>query len=329
MSSLWRTERPRFPMYSPDGRGRDYYIKFDNGGYWADQFRLKKNPDYERPRYNNFHTLYHQAAPFKYWGNGHGRETYIIKGEGFFHGQKPLCSYKLIDFLRNEGESSLYDKYKKKVFMSVSEKKYNNELRLLEKRLIKRLYTEPMNLMKTSLTFSRNNGKFPEDKMRKTFTAFYPRKKKLYNGNNYCQTEIYKTMNDSSFKNDTIESINVNVSKIPLNVKNKKEKNNKNFIRFNNTISNFYKKNQNISENSKDHLELKPDNDLHFNANKRTFKNLFNYNKICPTINYVKLQNDRRFNEPRSNYNSRMKAAFNFKPKPKSDKIKIKKLIIS
>ena len=39
--------------------------------------------------------------------------------------------------------------------------------------------------------------------------------------------------------------------------------------------------------------------------------------------------NDLRFIDPRSNYNNRMKAAFNFKPKPKSDKIKLKKLIIS
>ena len=41
-SSLWRTQRPRFPLYIPDGRGRDYYIKFDNGGYWSTQFGLKK-----------------------------------------------------------------------------------------------------------------------------------------------------------------------------------------------------------------------------------------------------------------------------------------------
>ena len=328
MSSLWRTERPRFPMYSPDGRGRDYYIKFDNGGYWADQFKLKKKPDYERPRYQNFHTLYHLAAPFKYWGNGHGRETYIIKGEGFFHEQKPLCSYKLIDFLRNGRESSLYDKYKKKIFMSVSEKKYNNELRLLEKRLIKRLYTEPLNSIK-SLSISRNNDKSPEDKMRKTFTAFYPRKKKVYNRNNYCQTEILKTMNDSSFKNDTIEKININVNKSPFNMNNKKDKNDKNYTRFNKTFTNFYKKNKNILENSKNHLELRPENDIHFNANKRTFNNLFKYNKINSTINSIMPGNDLRFIDPRSNYNSRMKAAFNFKPKPKSDKIKLKKLIIS
>ena len=172
MSSLWRTERPRFPLYSPDGRGRDYYIKYDNGGYWADQFQLRKHPDYERCRYSNFHTLFHQAAPFKYWGNGHGRETYILQTNGLFHEQKPLCAYKLTDFLRNTKSKSLFNNYKKKLFMSVSEKRYNNELRQIEKKLIKRLYTEPM-IIKNSLKKSRNIEISLDDEMRKTFTPFF------------------------------------------------------------------------------------------------------------------------------------------------------------
>ena len=147
MTSLWRTQRPRFPLYISDGCGRDYYIKFDNGGYWSTQFSLKKKPDYERPLYKNFHTLYHQAAPFKYWGNGHGRETYILKTNGLFHDQKPLCSYSLSDFLRG-GVFSNKNNFRRKLFLSVSEKKYNNELRKFEKKLTKRLYTEPINLKK-------------------------------------------------------------------------------------------------------------------------------------------------------------------------------------
>ena len=147
-SSLWRTQRPRFPLYIPDGRGRDYYIKFDNGGYWASQFSLKKKPDYDRPFYSNFHTLFHQAAPFKYWGNGHGRETYILQTNGLFHDQKPLCAYKLTDFLRDGKSGTRFDRFRRKIFMSVSEKKHNEELRKFEKRLIKRLYTDPMNSMR-------------------------------------------------------------------------------------------------------------------------------------------------------------------------------------
>ena len=90
MANLWRTQRPRFPLYQSDGLGRDYYIKFTNGGFWEDQFVLSKKPDYLRPKYSNFHSLFHMAAPFKYWGDGSGRENYILKCNGFIHDQKPL-----------------------------------------------------------------------------------------------------------------------------------------------------------------------------------------------------------------------------------------------
>ena len=36
------------------------------------------------PKYNNYHSLFHQAAPFKYIASGKGRETYIIFQRGFY-----------------------------------------------------------------------------------------------------------------------------------------------------------------------------------------------------------------------------------------------------
>ena len=108
MSSLWRTQRIRFPMYAPDGFGRDYYIKFNNGGYWEDQFHIRKKPDYERYRYNNYHTLFHHPAPVKFNPSGHGRETYIINAGGLYHDQKSLCSYKLADLARLVSEFAKY-----------------------------------------------------------------------------------------------------------------------------------------------------------------------------------------------------------------------------
>lgn len=145
MANLWRTQRPRFPLYESDGFGRDYYIKYTNGGYWEDQFILTKKPNYERYRYKNFHTLYHLAAPLKYWGDGSGRTNYIIKYNGFHHDEKPLYTYQLTDFLRNDRNiQGVPYNIKKKVYFSVSEAKYNQKLKNLEKRLVKRLYTEPM-----------------------------------------------------------------------------------------------------------------------------------------------------------------------------------------
>lgn len=145
MANLWRTQRPRFPLYQSDGFGRDYYIKYTNGGFWDDQFILTKKPDYVRSKYNNFHSLFHMAAPFKYWGDGSGRENYILKCNGLYHDQKPLCSYQLTDFLRNgKNIKGTPDTYRKKLYLSLSEMKYNQQLKKMEKKLVKRLYTDPM-----------------------------------------------------------------------------------------------------------------------------------------------------------------------------------------
>jgi hypothetical protein len=311
MASLWRTERPRFPLYSPDGRGRDYYIKFDNGGYWAEQFHLKKVEDYERPRYRNFHTLFHQAAPFKYWGNGHGRETYILQTNGLFHEQKPLCAYKLSDFLRDNSSNTLINNsYKKKLFMSVSEKKYNNELRRIEKKLIKRLYTQPMNIKK-SLSKSRNCEL--EEQMGKTSIGFKYKNNKEFNN---FKTEEYKNMEGEDFSKTSKNWYNFKNENSLTSRKNK-------FHKFNKTCDNFHKKKINTKN-----LKINTD-DFDFNVTNKTFRKLFNYDKICSTLNYIKPKNDLRFIDPRSKYNRKMKVLFNFKPKPKSDKIKIQKIKIS
>jgi hypothetical protein len=160
MANLWRTQRPRFPLYESDGFGRDYYIKHTNGGYWENQFFLIKKPDYERPRYKNYHSLYHLAAPIKYWGDGSGRENYILKCNGFHHDQKPLCSYQLTDFLRNNRNiKGIPDNLKKKVYLSISEAKYNQKLKKLEKKLVKRLYTEPMKKRKIKYEINVESNK--------------------------------------------------------------------------------------------------------------------------------------------------------------------------
>lgn len=159
MANLWRTQRPRFPLYQSDGLGRDFYIKYTNGGFWENQFVISKKPNYVRPKYSNFHSLFHMAAPFKYWGDGSGREHYILKCNGLFHDQKPLCSYTLTDFLRNgKNINGTPDNYRKKVYMSLSEIKYNQQLRNLEKKLVNRLYTEPINKKKKKITIDIDNG---------------------------------------------------------------------------------------------------------------------------------------------------------------------------
>ena len=177
MANLWRTQRPRFPLYQSDGFGRDYYIKYTNGGYWENQFYLRKKPDLERHRYNNFHSLYHLAAPVKYFANGSGRENYILQFNGFHHDQKPLCSYQLTDFLRNERYIKLSPAHlKKKAYLSVAENRYNKKLKSLEKQLVKRLYIDPMKekeKKKQQLTIE--NSDINENQKNEDFTSSYKR----------------------------------------------------------------------------------------------------------------------------------------------------------
>ena len=150
MANLWRTQRPRIPQYASDGSGRDYYIKYDNGGIWGNEkFRILKKPDYEYPKYSNYHTLFHQAAPVKYIPTGAGRETYIINSMGLCHDQRPLASYHLGEFLRSSKSLEAQPKYQnKRLYKSKAEKRYNIKLQSLEKQLIHRLYKFPMNIKK-------------------------------------------------------------------------------------------------------------------------------------------------------------------------------------
>lgn len=160
MANLWRTQRPRFPQYISDGNGRDYYIKYNNAGYWDNQFTIQKKPEYEYPKYNNFHSLFHHPAPVKYIPTGNGRETYIINDGGLHHDEKPLASFKLDDFLRETKSIENPRKLKsRRYYMSLGEKKYNNKLQTLEKQLIKRLYKIPKKLKrdKKSINFENEN----------------------------------------------------------------------------------------------------------------------------------------------------------------------------
>lgn len=315
MSSLWRTQRPRFPLYAPDGRGRDYYIKYTNGGYWENQFHIRKKPDYERTRYSNFHTLFHAAAPFKYWGNGHGRETYVLETNGLFHEQKPLYSYKLSDFLRNDhyGGKSGNINYRKKKFMSVSEKKYNEELRRLEKKLVKRLYTEPMNIKRSMMRCRTENedGTLNHHKMYQTFTSFPKNYRNCSNNYNNSSCKNIDGFYDVSNK----ERLNTepgfefpNYGKLNFGEEETKLKGSKN--KFSKTSSNFYK---NKFGSASGPLYLNTENDNTFKVGKNNFDAL----RICSTENYINPVNDLRFIDPRGKYSRTMNAKFTFKPKPK------------
>lgn len=41
--SLYRSFIPKYPRYSPDGMGRDTYIKYNNGGMLSNNIHIQKH----------------------------------------------------------------------------------------------------------------------------------------------------------------------------------------------------------------------------------------------------------------------------------------------
>ena len=297
MANLWRTQRPRFPLYQSDGLGRDFYIKYTNGGYWDDQFIINKKPDYERPRYRNFHTLYHLAAPVNYWGDGSGRENYILKCNGFHHDQKPLCSYQLTDFLRNDKDiKGIPYNFKKKMYLSVSEIKYNKKLKDIERKLVKRLYTEPMKQKKKKISIIAEDNK---DEVNNNQDIPY-----------YCKTIENLNKNNEDEKNENFTYIN--------NSENNKMKNYRIKNTFSLDSSNWQKKYRNkINLN---YSQIKSED----KKNDKTYYGNFDHKNAIKlgTIDYISPKNNLKFIDNRGKYCRNIR----FKQPLINEKVLIKKI---
>ena len=147
-TGLYRTFKSNYVPYFPDGNGRDRYIAYNNAGFF------KNYPGSQKDSYLNnkngcfFGTkiVTHLKSPsvktpnFHYYADGNGRDKYIlVNGGGLFTQSKPLISYKLTDFLRND-DDNLSPKKKIRAYLSRDEIKYNNLLKENERNVIKRLY---------------------------------------------------------------------------------------------------------------------------------------------------------------------------------------------
>ena len=140
--TLWRTSHNNFTLYTPDGLGRDRYIAYNNGGIWnTNEYKIQKKPDFDYLHYDNFISLYHMAAPFKYYSDGTGRDSYIKRSTGLSREERPLASFHLSDFLRS-GPS--IRKSSNRHVLSLAEQNFNRQRRFLERKMIKRLYTDPL-----------------------------------------------------------------------------------------------------------------------------------------------------------------------------------------
>lgn len=200
--TLWRTERPRFQLYMSDGYGRDRYIGYNNGGFWKNnEYTIQKKPDLDYARYTNFHTLYHQASPFKYYSDGTGRDQYVF-ANGLSHDDKPLASFRLTDFLRSSYEGRTFRRHG---YLSQAEKNFNRQKKMLERRMIKRLYTDPLKkiLEKKKMTEEKEkedgNTDIPLRDESGTFNVY----NKVYDGNEIVEND--NDIDNAIFKSQKVE----------------------------------------------------------------------------------------------------------------------------
>ena len=140
--TLWRTSHNNFTLYTPDSLGRDSYIAYNNGGIWnSNDYKIQKKPDFDYLHYDNFISLYHMAAPFKYYSDWTGSDSHIKRSTGLSHEERSLASFHLSDFLPS-GPS--IRKFNNRDVLSLAKQNFNRQRRYLERKMIKRSYTDPL-----------------------------------------------------------------------------------------------------------------------------------------------------------------------------------------
>ena len=221
MSGLYRTFKNSYVPYFSDGRGRDWYIAYDNAGFFHD-FPKSLSPTkiYKTGTFFGTKIIHHNKSPsvkapnFHYHSDGNGRDKYIlINGGGLYYDTKPLISYKLTDFLR-KNDFKYNSPNKKRITLSRDELKYNKLLRTKEKELIKRLYNnEKKKFMKKKKYDPKNWFSLDEIKndcedninKNKISTCYLPKFKNLkksVNDINQCLTPRYKIENYKNLNKD-------------------------------------------------------------------------------------------------------------------------------
>ena len=204
-NSLGRTVKTNVVLYSTDNQGRDGYITYNDGGFWKDNIKqIKPKPDFPRQKYYNFHSLIHPAAPFNYYSDGSGRDTYVIKNNaGLVREFNPLANRKVLSkYLRNN-PPILFKKNPKyqKIFLTPSEKQKYLKTYDIQKKVVNRLYDQSLGKFREKMS-----SKSPMNKSRFN----YP-----YISNNnfsYINTDSpYNNMSNKYFQQKSKEYINNSV----------------------------------------------------------------------------------------------------------------------
>ena len=93
LKGLYRSSKTRYDVYTGDGSGRDSYVIVGNGGVLKPECYVNSAPHvgYHPPRAANnmymgptkkFSGNGKEATVFRYWGDGSGRDNYVVKDCG-------------------------------------------------------------------------------------------------------------------------------------------------------------------------------------------------------------------------------------------------------
>ena len=153
--NLGRTTKTNIIIYRADGLGRDGYITYNDAGFWKDKQILTKEK-YPRKKFQIFHSLIHQPAPFKYFNDGSGRDSYVSDNtSGLIKNFEPLAQQKLEKFLRIGNERQTF---KNKIFLNKTQRRYLNKLKKIQDKVIKRLYDDSLEKLKKNNFQCRTNS---------------------------------------------------------------------------------------------------------------------------------------------------------------------------
>ncbi len=144
---------PSWTRYSPDGQGRDDYIRFDNGGLLGNLYKIRSKEDFGVFDNKKYYNIQKNLAPLQYISDGSGRDSYVLhQSGGLKRNYKTLNSYHLVDILRkkeygsqNHGLLHIRNRqqntdFNGEFFTTDKEKKHMKKIKKLENNLIERLY---------------------------------------------------------------------------------------------------------------------------------------------------------------------------------------------
>ena len=283
LNNLGRTAKGNFALYSSDGMGRDGYITYNDGGFWKDNIKIVKiKPDYQKYKYKSFHSLNHFAAPFKYYTDGTGRDSYILhQSDGMIKNFEPLATQNLSKFLRSENKN-----YKQKIFLTKYEKDYLNKLRKIQNNVVKRLYYMGIKTYKNNkmdrASISCYNIRNKNDK---NFRFESPDNEKK---NIFIDKKI--KINDYKFINPLKNNNIKNLFNRKLNEKIIYKNNSMNNIGCNNTKIKAFK---DLKKNSYNCYKI---NNINNNTQKKIRNNIFKYYKINNYNNKKNISENESYN---------------------------------